>query len=243
MTTKKIDENQIEYTWNPDFVDEFLEWFYDDGNSNPFIFDNYDAWEPHDKNEPPFIEFKFYRPDGKKSIVTIFNEKIFDIYEEDNFEEILESIDSQHKEITYIIEDELQLEPCSWYQSVFKKVGGKGYEELFTDLETLKQIPTDELPTAVKKNCQKRAKKLKDLVLNYLSDSSKVCAWDRLIRDSIKYSVPYYPYMFELLPELGKAADRFKKDPSYYEKVNHITNIEAREAFKKANDNLKNNEK
>ena len=49
--------------------------------------------------------------------------------------------------------------------------------------------------------------------------------------------------MFELLPELGKAADRFKKDPSYYEKVNHITNVEAREAFKKANDNLKNNEK
>ena len=243
MTTKKIDENQIEYIWNPDFVDEFLEWFYDDGNSNPFIFDNYDAWEPHNKNEPPFIEFKFYRPDGKKSIVTIFNEKIFDIYEEDNFEEILESIDSQHKEITYIIEDELQLEPCSWYQSVFKKVGGKGYEELFTDLETLKQIPTDELPNAVKKNCQKRAKKLKDLVINHLSDSSKVCAWDRLIRDSIKYSVPYYPYMFELLPELGKAADRFKKDSSYYEKVNHITNIEAREAFKKANDNLKNNEK
>ena len=243
MTTKKIDENQIEYIWNPDFVDEFLEWFYDDGNSNPFIFDNYDAWEPHNKNEPPFIEFKFYRPDGKKSIVTIFNEKIFDIYEEDNFEEILESIDSQHKEITYIIEDELQLEPCSWYQSVFKKVGGKGYEELFTDLETLKQIPTDELPNAVKKNCQKRAKKLKDLVINHLSDSSKVSAWDRLIRDSIKYSVPYYPYMFELLPELGKAADRFKKDSSYYEKVNHITNIEAREAFKKANDNLKNNEK
>ena len=233
MTTKKIDENQIEYTWNPDFVDEFLEWFYDDGNSNPFIFDNYDAWEPHDKNEPPFIEFKFYRPDGKKSIVTIFNEKIFDIYEEDNFEEILESIDSQHKEITYIIEDELQLEPCSWYQSVFKKVGGKGYEELFTDLETLKQIPTDELPNAVKKNCQKRAKKLKDLVLNHLSDSSKVCAWDRLIRDSIKYSVPYYPYMFELLPELGKAALRFKNDPSYYEKVNEITDREAREAFKK----------
>tara|TARA_R100000315_G_scaffold5626_1_gene1940 strand:+ start:12 stop:743 length:732 start_codon:yes stop_codon:yes gene_type:complete len=243
MTTKKIDENQIEYIWNPDFVDEFLEWFYDDGNSNPFIFDNYDAWEPHNKNEPPFIEFKFYRPDGKKSIVTIFNEKIFDIYEEDNFEEILESIDSQHKEITYIIEDELQLEPCSWYQSVFKKVGGKGYEELFTDLETLKQIPTDELPNAVKKNCQKRAKKLKDLVINHLSDSSKVCPWDRLIRDSIRYSVPYYPYMFELLPELGKAADRFKKDSSYYEKVNHITNIEAREAFKKANDNLKNNEK
>ena len=243
MTTKKIDENQIEYTWNPDFVDEFLEWFYDDGNSNPFIFDNYDAWEPHDKNEPPFIEFKFYRPDGKKSIVTIFNEKIFDIYEEENFQEILESIDSPYKEVTYIIQDDLQLEPCSWYQSVFKKVGGKGYEELFTDLETLKQIPTDELPKAVKKNCQKRAKKLKDLVINHLSDSSEVSAWDRLIRDSIRYSVPYYPYMFELLPELGKAADRFKKDSSYYEKVNHITNIEAREAFKKANDNLKNNEK
>ena len=233
MTTKKIDENQIEYIWNPDFVDEFLEWFYDDGNSNPFIFDNYDAWEPHNKNEPPFIEFKFYRPDGKKSIVTIFNEKIFDIYEEDNFEEILESIDSQHKEITYIIEDELQLEPCSWYQSVFKKVGGVGYEELFTDLETLKQIPTDELPKAVKKNCQKRAKKLEELVIEHLTDGSKVSGWDRLISDSIEYGVPFYPYMFELLPELGKAADRFKKDPSYYEKVNEITDREAREAFKK----------
>jgi len=243
MTTKKLDENQIEYIWNPDFVDEFLEWFYDDGNANPFIFNNYDAWEPHDKNEPPFIEFKFYRPDGKKSIVTIFNEKIFDIYEEENFQEILESIDSPYKEVTYIIQDDFQLEPCNWYQSVFKKIGGKGYEELFTDLETLKQIPTDELPKAVKKNCQKRAKKLKDLVINHLSDGSKVSAWDRLIRDSIRYSVPYYPYMFELLPELGKAADRFKKDSSYYEKVNHITNIEAREAFKKANDNLKNNEK
>ena len=233
MTTKKLDENQIEYIWNPDFVDEFLEWFYDDGNANPFIFDNYDAWEPHDKNEPPFIEFKFYRPDGKKSIVTIFNEKIFDIYEEENFQEILESIDSPYKEITYIIQDDFQLEPCNWYQSVFKKIGGKGYEELFTDLETLKQIPTDELPKAVNKNCQKKAKKLKDLVINHLSDSSEVSAWDRLIRDSIRYSVSYYPYMFELLPELGKADLRFKNDPSYYEKVNEITDREAREAFKK----------
>ena len=39
--------------------------------------------------------------------------------------------------------------------------------------------------------------------------------------------------MFELLPELGKAAVRFKKDPSYYDKINEITNKEAREAFKK----------
>ena len=233
MTTKKLDENQIEYFWNPDFVDEFLEWFYEDGDANPFILDNYDAWEPHNKNEAPFIEFKFYRPDGKKSVVTIYNKKIFDIYEEDNFQEILESIDSQHKEITYIIEDELQLEPCSWYQSVFKKVGGVGYEELFTDLETLKQIPTDELPKAVRKNCQKRAKKLKELVIEHLTDGSKVSGWDRLISDSIEYGVPFYPYMFELLPELGKAALRFKNDPSYYEKVNEITDREAREAFKK----------
>ena len=79
-----------------------------------------------------------------------------------NFEEIFESINSRHKEITYIIEDDLQLEPCSWYQSVFKKVGGVGYEELFTDLETLKEIPTDELPKAVKKNCQKELKNLKN---------------------------------------------------------------------------------
>ena len=39
--------------------------------------------------------------------------------------------------------------------------------------------------------------------------------------------------MFELLPELGKAALRFKNDPSYYEKVNEITDKEAQEAFKK----------
>ena len=233
MTTKKLDENQIEYFWNPDFVDEFLEWFYEDGDATPFILDNYDAWEPHNKDEPPFIEFKFYRPDGKKSVVTIYNKKIFDIYEEDNFQKIFESIDSQHKEITYIIEDELQLEPCSWYQSVFKKVGGVGYEELFTDLETLKQIPTDELPKAVKKNCQKRAKKLKELVIEHLTDGSKVSGWDRLISDSIQYGVPFYPYMFELLPELGKAAMRFKNDSSYYEKVNEITDREAREAFEK----------
>ena len=233
MTTKKLNENQIEYFWNPDFVDEFLEWFYEDGDANPFILDNYDAWEPYNKDEAPFIEFKFYRPDGKKSVVTIYNKKIFDIYEEDNFQEILESIDSQHKEITYIIEDELQLEPCSWYQSVFKKVGGVGYEELFTDLETLKQIPTDELPKAVKKNCQKRAKKLEELVIEHLTDGSKVSGWDRLISDSIEYGVPFYPYMFDLLPELGKAADRFKKDPSYYEKVKEITDREACEAFKK----------
>ena len=233
MTTKKLDENQIEYFWNPDFVDEFLEWFYEDGDANPFILDNYDAWEPHTKDEAPFIEFKFFRPDGKKSVVTIFNKKIFDIYEEDNFEEIFESINSRHKEITYIIEDDLQLEPCSWYQSVFKKVGGVGYEELFTNLETLKEIPTDELPKAVKKNCQKRAKKLKELVIEHLTDGSKVSGWDRLISDSIQYGVPFYPYMFELLPELGKAALRFKNDPSYYEKVNEITDREAREAFEK----------
>ena len=165
--------------------------------------------------------------------MTIYNKKIFDIYEEDNFQKIFESIDSQHKEITYIIEDELQLEPCSWYQSVFKKVGGVGYEELFTDLETLKQIPTDELPKAVKKNCQKRAKKLKELVIEHLTDGSKVSGWDRLISDSIQYGVPFYPYMFELLPELGKAAMRFKNDSSYYEKVNEITDREAREAFEK----------
>ena len=30
-------------------------------------------------------------------------------------------------------------------------------------------------------------KLLKDLVINHLSDSSKVSAWDRLIRDSIRY--------------------------------------------------------
>ena len=233
MTTKKINENQIEYSWNECFVDEFREWFFDDGNANPFIFDDFDAWEPHDKDEPPFIEFKFYRPDGKKSIVTIYNEKIFDIYEEDNFDEIFESIDSPYKKVTFIVQDDLQIEPCSWYKSVFKKEGGVGYKELFTNLETLKEIPTDELPKAVKKNCQLRAKKLKDLVVNHLSDSSKVSAWDRLISDSIKYSVPFYPYMFELLPELGKAAVRFKKDPSYYDKVNEITNKEAREAFKK----------
>ena len=233
MTTKKLDENQIEYFWNPDFVDEFLEWFYEDGDANPFILDNYDAWEPHNKDEPPFIEFKFYRPDGKKSTVTIFNEKIFDIYEEDNFEEIFESIDSPYKRVTFIVQDDLQLEPCSWYQSVFKKVGGVGYEELFTDLETLKEIPTDELPKAVKKNCQKRAKKLKELVIEHLTDGSKVSGWDRLISDSIQYGVPFYPYMFELLPELGKAALRFKNDPSYYEKVNEITDKEAQEAFKK----------
>ena len=233
MTTKKLDENQIEYSWHEDFVDEFREWFLSDGNANPFIFDDFDAWEPHNKDEPPFIEFKFFRPDGKKSVVTIFNKKIFDIYEEDNFEEIFESINSRHKEITYIIEDDLQLEPCSWYQSVFKKVGGVGYEELFTDLETLKEIPTDELPKAVKKNCQKRAKKLKELVIEHLTDGSKVSGWDRLISDSIQYGVPFYPYMFELLPELGKAALRFKNDPSYYEKVNEITDREAREAFEK----------
>ena len=233
MTTKKLDENQIEYFWNPDFVDEFLEWFYEDGDANPFILDNYDAWEPHNKDEAPFIEFKFFRPDGKKSVVTIYNKKIFDIYEEDNFQKIFESINSRHKEITYIIEDDLQLEPCSWYQSVFKKVGGVGYEELFTDLETLKEIPTDELPKAVKKNCQKRAKKLKELVIEHLTDGSKVSGWDRLISDSIQYGVPFYPYMFELLPELGKAAMRFKNDSSYYEKVNEITDREAREAFEK----------
>ena len=158
MTTKKLDENQIEYSWNESFVDEFREWFLSDGNANPFIFDDFDAWEPHNKDEPPFIEFKFYRPDGKKSTVTIFNEKIFDIYEEDNFEEIFESIDSSYKRVTFIVQDDLQLEPCSWYQSVFKKVGGVGYEELFTNLETLKEIPSDELPKEVKKNCQKRAK-------------------------------------------------------------------------------------
>ena len=233
MTTKKLDENQIEYSWNESFVDEFREWFLSDGNANPFIFDDFDAWEPHNKDEPPFIEFKFYRPDGKKSTVTIFNEKIFDIYEEDNFEEIFESIDSPYKRVTFIVQDDLQLEPCSWYQSVFKKVGGVGYEELFTNLETLKEIPSDELPKEVKKNCQKRAKELKDLVVNYLSDGSKVSGWDRLISDSIKYNVPFYPYMFKLLPELGKAALRFKNDSSYYQKVNEITNKEAREAFKK----------
>ena len=233
MTTKKINENQIEYSWNESFVDEFREWFLSDGNANPFIFADFDAWEPHNKDEPPFIEFKFYRPDGKKSTVTILNEKIFDIYEEDNFEEIFESIDSPYKRVTFIVQDDLQLEPCSWYQSVFKKVGGVGYEELFTNLETLKEIPSDELPKEVKKNCQKRAKELKDLVVNYLSDGSKVSGWDRLISDSIKYSVPFYPYMFKLLPELGKAALRFKNDSSYYQKVNEITNKEAREAFKK----------
>jgi len=236
MTTKKINENQIEYSWNECFVDEFREWFFDDGNANPFIFDDFDAWEPHDKDEPPFIEFKFYRPDGKKSIVTIYNEKIFDIYEEDNFDEIFESIDSPYKKVTFIVQDDLQIEPCSWYKSVFKKEGGVGYKELFTNLETLKEIPTDELPKAVKKNCQLRAKKLKDLVVNHLSDSSKVSAWDRLIRDSIRYGTLYYPYMFELLPELGKAALRFKKDPCYYDKINKITNKEASEAFKNLNE-------
>ena len=30
MTTKKIPETKFEFQWNSDFVDEFLEWFYED---------------------------------------------------------------------------------------------------------------------------------------------------------------------------------------------------------------------
>ena len=243
MTTKKIPETKFEFQWSSDFVDEFLEWFYEDGNANPFILDNFNAFkEIPEVDEPPTIEFKFYRPDGKISRVTIINTKHFFIDDEENYDEIYESIDSEYKELNFFVEDDKTLEPCPWYESVFKKNTGVGYQEIFTNLDSLKEIPTEELPKAVRKNCEKRAEKLDDLVENYFSDCSKVSPWDRLYSDSIKFAVPYHPYMFELLPELGKAHMRFKKDSSYYEKVNKIINKETRQAFKKANDNLNNNE-
>ena len=99
--------------------------------------------------EPPRIEFEFYTPNGEEHRVTFLIENIF-IDDEENYEKIYKSITSKYKKIKYIVED-YNFEPCKWYESSFGKYKGVGFDELFINLWTLMKIPTEELPTIVKK--------------------------------------------------------------------------------------------
>ena len=100
---------------------------------------------------------------GEEHRVTFFNRKYFFIDDEENYEKIYKSITSKYKKIKYIVED-YNFEPCKWYESSFGKHKGVGYDELFINLWTLMKIPTEELPTIVKKNCEEQAKFIQKIV-------------------------------------------------------------------------------
>ena len=225
--TKKINENEIDFIWNPDFVDEFREWFFDDGSNNPFICDDYFLFEDEDdKKDIPRIQFDFYKPDGKKNTAVFYNRKIFDIeYEK------LDNVISDYKEVTYFIEDNENFGfLCKWYQSVFPDAKYEGYQEFFENLETFKKMPYLELPDAVIKNCERLAKRLKEVAITIALESKEyntLTPWQILAHDELKYGTSYHPYMFHLLPKLGKEAKKFKDDKTLYDKIDKIRDKEA----------------
>ena len=154
-----MNKKKYETEWDDCFRDEFEEWFFHERGYNPFISqDDYREYPDFKKPpEPPRIEFEFYTPNGQEHQVTFFNRKCFYIEDEKNYEKIYKSITSKYKKIKYIVED-YNFEPCKWYESSFGKCKGVGYEELFVNLWTLMKIPTEELQTIVKKNCEEQAK-------------------------------------------------------------------------------------
>ena len=128
--TKKYD-----YYWDDCFIDEFEESFYDARSYNPFINQSDYYYHPvhtyeDGSEEASQVVFEFYTPSGEEHQATICNRKIYDIEDEKNYQKILNSIESEHKEIKYFVEDQ-NYEPCKWYKSIFGKDEGNNYDELF----------------------------------------------------------------------------------------------------------------
>ena len=78
------------------------------------------------------------------------------------------------------------------------------------------KIPTEELPTIVKKNCEEQAKFIQKIVDRHNYDKrrfpSKISAWQYMAHQEIAYPGPHHPYVYHLLPELGEEAMKFKKN-------------------------------
>ena len=238
MTKKKY-----ETEWDDCFRDEFEEWFFHERSYNPFISQDDFREYPDFKRppEPPRIEFEFYTPNGEEHRVTFFNRKYFFIEDEENYEKIYKSITSKYKKIKYIVED-YNFEPCKWYESSFGKSKGVGYKELFVNLRTLMKIPTEELPIIVKKNCEEQSKFIQKIVDRYNNDTqkfpSKISAWQYMAHQEIAYPGKSHPYVYQLLPELGEEAIKFKKNKNLYKEVSAILDKEYIEAWKRIRDKL-----
>ena len=225
--TKKIHENQLNFHWDSCFKDYFLEWFYDEGSNNPFICDDFILLEDEDdKDDVPRIEFDFYKPNGKKNTAVFYNKKIFDIeYEQ------LDNVISDYKEVSYFIEDNENFGfPCKWYESIFPDAKYEGFQEFFKNLETFKKMPYLELPDPVIKNCERLAKRLKEVALTIALESKEyetLSGWQIIAHDELKYGTSFHPYMFQLLPKLAKEAKKFKDDKTLYDKIDKIRDKEA----------------
>jgi len=229
--------------WDGSFRDEFNEWFLEVGGCNPFIANECDFYGSKKSNAPSMVEFIFYNPSGEINYAQVYNKKHFDIDEEDEkkYEKIYKSIKSKHKKIKYSVVD-LWDNPFPWYKSTFGKHKGVGYEELFMNLESLKKIPTLELPGIVKKNCQNHANQLKKIVNKFYESEkikSKIPSWQHMAWEEIQLNLEYHPYMYELLPELAEEAYKFKKDKTLFKKVSDIIWSEIRVFSQKINEENK----
>jgi len=228
---------EYDFYWDDCFIDEFNESFYYARSYNPFINQSDYYYHPEHtyedgSEEASQIVFEFYTPSGKEHQATINNRKIYDIEDEENYEKILNSIQSEHKEIKYFVEDQ-DYEPCKWYKSVFGKDRGNNYDELFENLSTLIKIPTDELPIVVQENCKIQVKKIKEIVQLLLNEKpkSKIPVWQYMAHEEIRYGKIYHPYVHNLLPELGNELYKFQKNPILYEYVERILREETSKAF------------
>ena len=230
--TKKYD-----YYWDDCFIDEFEESFYYARSYNPFINQSDYYYHPvhtykDGSEEASQVIFEFYTPSGEEHQATICNRKIYDIEDEKNYQKILNSIECEHKEIKYFVEDQ-NYEPCKWYKSIFGKEEGNNYDELFENLSTLIKIPTNELPVIVKNNCKIQVKKINSIVeyLNNEKPKSKIPVWQYMAHEEIRHGKIYHPYVHNLLPELGNELYKLQKNPILYEYVERILRQETSEAF------------
>tara|TARA_R100000353_G_C6458977_1_gene183351 strand:- start:40 stop:744 length:705 start_codon:yes stop_codon:yes gene_type:complete len=230
--TKKYD-----YYWDDCFIDEFEESFYDARSYNPFINQSDYYYHPvhtyeDGSEEASQVVFEFYTPSGQEHQATICNRKIYDIEDEKNYQKILNSIESEHKEIKYFVEDQ-NYEPCKWYKSIFGKDEGNNYDELFENLSTLIKIPTNELPAIVKNNCKIQVKKINSIVEYLINEKSKseIPVWQYMAHQEIKYGKIYHPYVHNLLPELGNELYKLQKNPILYQYVEMILKEETYRGF------------
>ena len=228
---------KYDFYWDDCFIDEFEESFYDARSHNPFINQSDYYYHPvhtyeDGSEEASQVIFEFYTPSGQEHQATICNRKIYNIEDEKNYQKILDSIESEHKEIKYFVEDQ-NYEPCKWYKSIFGKDEGNNYDELFENLSTLIKIPTNELPAIVRNNCKIQVKKINSIVeyLNNEKSKSEIPVWQYMAHQEIKYGKIYHPYVHSLLPELGNELYKLQKNPILYQYVEMILKEETYRGF------------
>ena len=67
---------------------------------------------------------------------------------------------------------------------------------------------------------------------------SKISAWQYMAHQEIAYPGKSHPYVYQLLPELGEEAIKFKKNKDLYKEVSEILDKEYIEAWKRIRDKL-----